>query len=380
MGRVRPFTEEDIAQVADLHRRVFHTGEACSLELTRAYRSYFAQIFLRHPGGDGLPSLVYEKDNGEIAGFLGVSPRPMSLGGRPIRAAVSSQFIVDPALRSPLAGVKLLKTYLSGPQELSIADEANDISRRLWESCGGTTSLLYSLYWIHLLQPTRFVLSRFNTLPALARRALAAPCFLIDAVTARMQQSPFRQSEPAVTGEDLSRETLLPCLRKFSRGSALRPEYDDRLLQWLFEALGRERGSGALHKIAVRGAAGKILGWYIYYLDDGGMGEVLRIGANDESIGTVLDHLFHHAWRQGAAALSGRIEPKFMQQFREKNSQFHHRGYWVLVHSRNPEVLQAIHRGDALLTRLEGEWAMRFRLNGGAADYAGAAVRVFVDQ
>jgi hypothetical protein len=350
--------------VADLHRRVFHTG-APSAQLARSYRAYFEQIFLRHPSrSEDLSSLVYEESDGTICGFLGVLPRPMSMNGRPIRAAVSSQFIVDPARRSTLAGVQLLKTFLSGPQELSIADEANDVSRRLWESCGGSTALLYSLYWLHLLRPTKFVLSRLSKLPARGRQVLTPLCLLIDAVTARMPQSPFRQSVPSVFGEDLSRDTLLACLAQFPQAYSLRPEYDERLLQWLFDALARDRGSGSLRKVAVRDAAGKILGWYLYHVARGGMGEVLQIGADDNSIRTVLDHLFHDAWRQGATALSGRLEPRFMQQFREKTSQFHHRDYWVLAHSNRPEVLQAIHRGDAFLTRMEGEWGMRFRLDG----------------
>jgi hypothetical protein len=368
MGRVRPFSKEDIPEVADLHRRVFHTGASPSLELEQAYRSYFTQIFLRPPRpGRPLSSLVYEESNGKICGFLGVLPRPMSMNGRPVQAAVSSQFIVDPARRSTLAGVQLLKTFLSGPQELSIADEANDASRKLWESCGGTTALLYSLYWLHLLQPSKFILSRFSKLPAAVKGFLTPLCLLIDAVTARMPQSPFRQSEPGVVGEDLSRDTLFACMEELSQTCSLRPQYDDLSLQWLFDALARDRGHGVVQKIAVRNAARKIVGWYLYHLVPGGMGEVLQIGAEDDSIGTVLDHLFHHAWRQGATALSGRIEPRFMNQFREKNSQFHHRGYWVLVHSNNAELLQAIHGGHAFLTRLEGEWCMRFRLNGDSA-------------
>jgi hypothetical protein len=31
-----------------------------------------------------------------------------------------------------------------------------------------------------------------------------------------------------------------------------------------------------------------------------------------------------------------------------------------LVHSRDPEIMAAIHRGEAFLSRLEGEWWLRF--------------------
>jgi hypothetical protein len=32
----------------------------------------------------------------------------------------------------------------------------------------------------------------------------------------------------------------------------------------------------------------------------------------------------------------------------------------MLVHSRSPEILQAIHSGTAFISRLEGEWCLRF--------------------
>lgn len=363
MGNVRPFTEEDIPQVADLHRRVFHTGDAFTLDLQRSYRSYLMRIFLLHPWRDqGMSSLVYQEANGDIAGFLGVMPRPMSMQGRPIRAAVSSQFIVDPARRSTLAAVELLKAFFSGPQELSIADEANDASRRLWESLGGSTSLLYSLYWFRILQPAEFLLSRLSH--PLVRRALTPLGRCVDAVSVRLPQSPLRQPAPSVSGEDLGREDLLACLSDAARKGPLRAEYNERSLDWLMDVLAENRGYGDLQKIAVRSAARKIVGWYLYQTAPNGLGEVLQIGADDGSIQVVLDHLFYHASRHGASALTGRFEPRFVRQFHEKNSMFHHRGHWVLVHSTRPEIMQAIQRGDAFLTRLEGEWCMRFRLIG----------------
>jgi hypothetical protein len=32
-----------------------------------------------------------------------------------------------------------------------------------------------------------------------------------------------------------------------------------------------------------------------------------------------------------------------------------------LAHSRHPEIVAAIQQGDAMLTRLEGEWWLRFQ-------------------
>jgi len=142
----------------------------------------------------------------------------------------------------------------------------------------------------------------------------------------------------------------------------LRPEYNERSLDWLLTALARERGYGELQKVAVRRHGKDIIGWYIYVVAPNGLGEVLQIGAGEGAIDLILDHLFDHALRHGAFALSGRFEPQFVQQFHDKHSMFHHRGHWVLIHSNDVEMLQAIHCGNAFLSRLEGEWIMRFRL------------------
>ena len=36
-------------------------------------------------------------------------------------------------------------------------------------------------------------------------------------------------------------------------------------------------------------------------------------------------------------------------------------GTWTLVHTRHADVATAIHQGNAFLSRLEGEWWLRFQ-------------------
>ena len=363
MDQVRPFVEDDIPQVADLHSRVFRTSAHPSEQLQAQYTRYFKQIFLNNPWYDkDLPSLVYETAQGTITGFLGVVPRWLSIKGRPIQAAVSSQFIVEPGPRSPVAAVQLAKAFLAGPQDLSLADEASTAIRSLWERAGGSTALLYSLSWGRFLRPSQVVLSRLSKQRplkpfALALRPLAR---LVDGMAVQMPGSPFRQVAPLLSGGDLSPETLLACLPEFTRDRAVRPVYDNHSLKWLFDVLAQRSEHGLFQKVALRDTAGKIVGWYLYYLKRGGIGEVMQVGAKKSSVKEVLDHLFYHAWRHGAVALTGRLDPQFIQELADRSCVFHHRGQWVLVHSNNPELLQAIHCGDAFLTRLEGEWCMRF--------------------
>ena len=115
MAEIRAFTDEDIPQVARLHRRVFPRDDQGSAELD-SYRDYFARVFFANPSRDAaIPSLVYQEADGRIVGFLGVAVRTMRMNGHRLRAAVSSQFIVDPGGRASLVAVRLAKTFLAGP-------------------------------------------------------------------------------------------------------------------------------------------------------------------------------------------------------------------------------------------------------------------------
>ena len=133
LGHIRALAEDDIPQIADLYERVFSGGEASA---SAALRSYLSEILWRHPWRDEeLPSLVYEDDAGRVVGCLGVMPRPMSMNGRPVRAAVSHTLMVEPERRSTLAAVELLKTFFAGPQDLSMC-EGNTTSHRIWRVLG----------------------------------------------------------------------------------------------------------------------------------------------------------------------------------------------------------------------------------------------------
>jgi hypothetical protein len=103
-----------------------------------------------------------------------------------------------------------------------------------------------------------------------------------------------------------------------------------------------------------------VLGWYIGRLGDDGVVETLQLAATPASVGDVLDQLFHRAWRHGAVAVTGRLEPRFLQALSDRYCVFHRRGPWVLFHSTRPRLVEAFHAGEACLSRLDGEWSLRF--------------------
>lgn len=360
MGHVRPFGEGDISELADLHQRVFGGGGPAS----PALKAYLEDIFCRNPWRDeALPSLVYEDDRGRIAGCLGVMPRPMWLNGCRLRAAVSHSFMVDPASRHTLAAVQLMKAYFAGRQDIALAD-ANQLSRPLWGLAGGTTPLLYRLRWTRPLQPTRYALAWLRTrgVTGPAAWALQPACWAADAVATRLASSPLRQRPPTLAGEALDSRALAECLPECARSRSLRPDYDDRSTAWLLNILGRKTHLGTLRKALLRGADGRVAGWYLSYLKRGDVAEVVQVGGREDSIGGVLDHLFHDAWRGGAVAISGQVDPAYMQALSDAHCVFRldRNSGGVRLHTRRPEVLQAILRGDAFLTRLESEWWIPF--------------------
>jgi hypothetical protein len=364
MSGVRPFAREDIPQVVGLHRRMFPGRSPAPRGQVEACEAYFSEMFFGNAWcAEASPSLVWEDGGGAIGGFLGVTTRAMSLDGQPLRVAVSSQFMVDSRRRAPLAAVELVKGLLAGPQDLTLADEATEPARRLWEGLGGSTALLPSLHWARVLRPARFVVSRLAAPHRLGPLALiAAPlCRPADALAVRVPSSPFQLAPCSLAAEDLDAVALRDCIDEAAAGRALRPHYDERSLKWLLDVLADKRGCGEFHKTGLRDATGRLVGWYLAHLVAGGTGEVLQVGARQGALASVLDHLFHHAWRRNVVVLYGRVEPAWLGQFSARGCVFHHRGHWMLVHSGVPGVLDAIQRGDAFLTRLEGEWCLRFQ-------------------
>jgi len=361
-GLVRPIEERDIQAVVELHERVMPKARDLPAGVLHEHLS---QILLRHPWrNESLPSLVFQAGNREIVGCLGVIPRPMSFQGQAITAAISHSFIVAPGSRSALAALELARAFLSGPQDLSVA-ETGEVSRRIWEKFGGHAALLYSLCWTRPLRPARYALSfmRRRGLPSAVGSMLQPICRAVDAC-ASLAGGPFRFRAPAGFATGLDAPTLSSLVAEYTKGRTLRPRYDEPSAHWLLQAMAQKQDRGPLHGVAVQDARREVIGWYLYYGRRGAVGTVVQVGAGKAGTGEVLDHLFHHARQQGLVAVSGQVDPAMFSELAGRHCLFHHDGgSLLLVHSRHPEVLQAIDRGDAFLTRLEGEWWISFLLS-----------------
>jgi hypothetical protein len=356
---IRPLAQADIPQVADLYwtymlRRKGSTPPGLHSFLRELY---FASPFL----DEAIPSLVFEDKDGKIAGFLGAMVRKMSVCGQPIKAVFGGNLVVHPDFRSGLAAPRLLTKMIATDHDLSMADSANDVSRKILERMGFRTIPALNIHWARPLRPSHYAIyTLFRSAgPVFAGlRFTAKPfCKLADSVAVRLV-SQFRRPKSALHGADLDEETLLECLSQFRTGYSLWPEYDADSLRWLLHFMKRRPTRGTLRKVVVRDAGQTIVGWYIYYVKPGAVGEVVQVGGDPKFTKDVLSHLFYDAWEHGVIGLHGVVDSRRMADFSDQGCFFTCRGGWTVTASRRPELHRLLERGEGLLSRLDGEWAL----------------------
>lgn len=360
MGRIRACRSDDIPEVVRLRRRVFRSMEHPSDESLAAY---YQRIFFENPWrDDAFPSLVYEGARGRPVGFLGVVPRPMVFQGEPLRATVSTEFMVDPEERG-MAGIELLRTYLRGSQDLSISDRANDAARALVEALGGVTLLWYSLYWVRPLRPAAYALGQLEWRGVARgfRLALRPVARLFDAYATRVAAGRYYQHSPAAIAEPLEVNTVVTALPRVVEQHRLVPSYDKDSLRWLLERL-EERVStcGPLHRVQIRDSQQGVIGWFLYYLNPERRAEVVQLAAVQGRRGQVLEHLLHHAWRRGAVLASGRLDAPFVESLLERGCTFALARPWTLMHSQRRELVDVVQSGGAFVSRMDSEWWLGF--------------------
>jgi hypothetical protein len=368
MVEIRRFTRSDVPGIVQLYTRVFGGGSRVP---ARGLAGFIDEVFFHSPWlEDGLPSLVAADAEGDILGFIGVFGRPMMLGKRRLRMAVSNLFMVDPERRSSLVAVRLMQGFFNGPQDLSIA-QGSDTSRRLWTGLGGHWSHLYSLNWVRPLRPTRYFASLLPDGSAIDRLdwAVSPLCAAADGLAGRFAPrsfTGFTRERHDVVETELDAETHLEGLAASFRSRSLVPIYDKTSLEWLLGLFRSKTQYGCLRQRAVRTSDGELLGGYVYYTKRGDVSRVMQLFAQPDDVDAVLDSLCRDAWRAGATALTAGFDPAFAKQLADHKCLAAQGNTFTTIHSRDPEILAAFERGEAFFTRLEGEW-MFFGLGGSEA-------------
>jgi hypothetical protein len=355
VGVIRPLERDDLPEVASLYESISRSGSGMP---PQGLAGYFERTLLDHPWADPeIPSLVHLDEHGTVTGFIGSHVRRLNLEGKPVRMACGGRLMSAPAVRNRAVGTLLLRRFLAGPQDLTMTDGATEATRRMWRGLGGSIGHLGSITWVRLFDwraAGEQALQRFGMA---AWRPVARPVLsAVHAVANRVPAISLRVKDPPTWAEDLTPQALLEHLPSVSRHRRLYPAYDEAFLAWLFREMAAVRSRGELVKRLIHDRQGRVLGWYVAYLQRRGLSQVMQIAARERDAPAVLDHLFHDAQRAGVAALAGQFEPSLFEALAERWRRcFLHLSANFLVHARDPEVLTPILLGQGMVTRMDGE-------------------------
>jgi hypothetical protein len=350
MVPIRPLRRQDLEEIVSLYRRVLDPRPGLRAD---RLADYFARVYLDHPWVDDRITPLVSEHGTKIVGFLGVTPRPLIFAGDPIQSAIGSTFMVDPEHRNLLAGVSLLKAFLQGPQDVSIA-EGNRLTRKMWLGLGGSVALQQSVHWLRPLRPATFGLRHLRLagpLRPLGRLAAVAADRVLRTFTVRTRQ----EKKARLAVEPMNSGGFVEFVDELGQSYRLRPSYDLRSAEWMHEHLSRKKSLGRLMGALVRDDAGDKVGWYLWFHNPENTARLVQIGARPGRYDSVLDELMRDALDRGADAISGRLEPQLSESIAQQATLFSRRDTSLLVASRRQELLKAVWEGDTLLTPLECE-------------------------
>ena len=354
VAQIRPARREDLDQVTALYECTMRSGSRVAAP---GLAAYFERTLFDYPWADPeIPSLVYEAADDRILGFQGSHVRRLLIDDRPIRMGCTGQLVTDPRHRHLAIGTKLVRTYLSGPQELTITDGGTNVVHNMWASLGGLARHPASLGWMRLFRPMRSLSDLWLELRGQERlrRFLRPVATVVDSPVRPLTRPPGRPA--GVHAEELTPGLLIQCQPGVLGNARLRVDYDKRYLAWLFREMAAVSTRGALVRRLLVDESGPV-GWYVCYLKRHGLSRVMAIQAPKEKLGTVLDYLLSDAWEAGSDAVEGRLEPALFEQLSSRHCWLHYTAR-ALLHSHHADVLAALTRGRSALTRLDGEFWM----------------------
>lgn len=362
MSDIRVLTAEDLPTVAALFQRTFREPDRPA---PPSLRDYLASVFLHHPWQDPeISSRVHVGADGVIDGFIGVLPLRLTIGDRHLRGGIAGSLMVANPRRDPLAGARLLRAFLNGPQDISLSETANPVSYRMWTRLGGSSVPALSMDFMRVLRPAGLAvaLAVEKTGVAKALRPLAR---LIDRVALRLPDHPFdlqpADGQPAV-GRAATEDELVPHLLRLAQAYPLHPDWDTETAHWFLDHAQQKERHGDLRRRLVFDRRGALLGCCLYYGRPGGIAWVLQMLGTPESSDRLVGDLMADAAELGCVAVRGRVQPGFLEPLLRQRALLYQRSATV-VHTSDRKLLEMVRSGDALATGLAGEsW---IRLVGG---------------
>lgn len=368
MSRIRALEVTDLPVVAGMFQRVLRKKPSPA---PASLADYMRRFYLDAPGcGEGINSLVHVDDAGSVSGFVGAHVLPMTFNGRKLHAAICGSLMVSNPEADPMAGARLLKAFLDGPQDLSFSETANDVATQLWTRLRGVVLPQYSLDWVRVIRPLGFAVSlaasRFGVV-----RVFSPLVSAVDSLHNRRIKPGTRNwsgiaaGQPTTTplrASQIEGPEFIRLLDPLTNQFALRPDWEASSLDWILTDAGQKPDLGELVFASVASPSGSVVGAFAYYAKQGGIGRVLQVLARPGQAGNVVDCLVDHAAAHGVCGLRGRTQPLLMEAMLPRRIAFVPVASTV-VHSRDEELLKTMTGSQAFLNGIAGEqWS---RLIGG---------------
>lgn len=357
MSQIRNCTADDIPAIARIFQKTFRDArKSAPASLHESLR----EVLFGHPGADpDLPSRVYVAPDGTVAGFMGVLPLRMSFRGREVRAAVPTSLAVDDPKKHPLAGAKLVRAFLAGPQDISISEPAEKVSQGLWRRIGGETVPSESMEWMRVFHPAGLALAMLgDSWPA---RIVRPGARLIDRLADRLARGYFSADTSPRSfhhDADVADDLLLQHIPEFAASYQLHPVWDDATMKWMLNHASQNRARGPLFRRMVYRDIHTPVGCYLYQGRPNKVAWVMQVLACADALEPVLDSMFAHAYRNGNVAIKGRTQLRLLDPLMRRNCVFFRR-HSAMVHSRNPELLVAVRSGGAITSGFAAEAWLR---------------------
>lgn len=314
-------------------------------------RAFLRATALDYPWADPeVGSLVSVDQRDEVVGFIGAQVRRLRYRDRQIRGVCCSHLVVSADHRAGAAGATLLRRLLSGPQELTWSDTANEIVARMWRAFGGQRDNARACDWMLVLRPAGWVGNWAEA--GLRRRPIGRETIPVAALP--FQPFAKRRRPPArgIESVDASAAEVIAELPALRREFVASVDYDREHLEQLFGQL-RARGHEVVCRLVRRGE--RAIGWYVYLPVRSRASRVLSLWAAERDADDVLDDLIAHARVGGSAVLVGRLEPHLGVALQRRLAVLGIARNPV-IHAHDPELRASLAGGLALLTQLDGEW------------------------
>lgn len=358
---VRELRVEDLPAVASLFVRTFRRKSRAAAP-SGDLIDHLKQIYFDNPWFDpDICSKVFVDDAGSVQGFIGVNVQRMVLADRPIRAAFAGSLVVADPARYPLAGARLLRSFLSGPQDLSVTETANATAMGMWQKLAIPVETDYSLNWFRVMRPASALVSILERRSSLARLLLPLAKLAdagFGALTGHALRPIADKSPKRLQFTQTDRETFNEAALVLSQRYRLRPDWDRPTLDWFSRQAASKRNFGTPCYRLGRDAKGNLVAAYAYFRQPHDLAWMLQSFVEKERAGDLIDDMMVDAYEFGCSAIRGTAQPWLNNALVTRKTLFYSRVFF-LADARDKSLLEPIRAGEALVSGLAGESWMR---------------------